>query len=168
MERFINLGFCKKSMADGIKPLEILVIDDDSDIRKILERLLITSGYGVTLASSGNHGIQEYAKSVEKGEPFRLVFTDLIMEDGTGIDVTRAIKSKNPDTAVYGMTGYEADKDHERLKAELEGVGPDGILQKPFSFPLIKGIAQQVALGQNHKQFAADYLARQLQDKSQS
>jgi len=148
-------------MAEKIKSLEILSIDDNISLSSLLSKILVRCGHRVTTASSGNEGIEKYIEADSKGTPYELVFTDLTMQNGTGVDVTKAVKLKNPNTPVYVITGYVDGKDYARLQQELRELGPDGILQKPFNLDLIKGIAEKVAIGQDHRKFVTEYLAQE-------
>jgi len=81
---------------------EILVIDDEPMIRSMMDHALTTMGYSVTEAGS----VSEALNLVEKGEKrFDAFVTDYNLEDGTGLDIMREVKSQSDKTPVILMTG---------------------------------------------------------------
>ncbi|MGD2080330.1 MAG: sigma-54 dependent transcriptional regulator [Nitrospirota bacterium] len=79
----------------------ILVVDDEKDICKALEFLLLGEGYAVKTAQSG-----EEALEILKKEGFDVVLSDLKMEKVDGMAVLEETKRLRPDTAVIIMTAY--------------------------------------------------------------
>jgi two-component system response regulator PilR (NtrC family) len=68
----------------------VLVVDDEPDIRELLELTLIKMGLDVVTA--GNVGD---AKARAGSEPFNLVLTDMRMPDGEGIEVVEFIAEQD-------------------------------------------------------------------------
>jgi len=147
-----------------IRPLEILVIDDNPIIRDLLGAIL--SAEHVYTARDGQEGIEMYvaryeaAKTDSTVRPYDLVFTDLNMPRASGADVTRRVKELSPDTPVYVVTGNEPTEEYAKLAKELGQLKPDGIIKKPFGIGVIIGLAEQVKAqitpqnpsGYNHNQ----------------
>jgi len=79
----------------------ILVVDDEKDICRALEFLLLGEGYEVKTASSG-----EEALAMLRKESFDVVLTDLKMEKMDGLALLEEAKKLSPDTAVILMTAY--------------------------------------------------------------
>jgi diguanylate cyclase (GGDEF)-like protein len=79
--------------------LRILVIDDEEDIRGVLSRVLEAEGHDVTLASSGEDGLEFY-----KADPFPLVITDMNLGGMDGIQLLREIRMIDPDCLVVIIT----------------------------------------------------------------
>lgn len=79
----------------------ILVIDDDSEIRYSLERVLGANGYQVESASSGEEGIER----AEKSQP-PIVFLDNRMRGMTGIETLQHLRSASPHSMVVLMTAF--------------------------------------------------------------
>jgi DNA-binding NtrC family response regulator len=101
----------------------ILVVDDEKDICKALEFLLLGEGYEVRTASSG-----EEALEILKGESFEVVITDLKMGKVDGIGVLKETKRLYPDTAVLLMTAFASvDSAVEAMK-----LGAHDYIVKPF------------------------------------
>jgi two-component system, NtrC family, response regulator HydG len=84
----------------GMK-LSILVIDDEESIRFTFERFLTLEGYGVMTASN----CREALDGIKKGK-VNLVFADIILPDGTRIDVLREIRYIQPTCPVVMITPY--------------------------------------------------------------
>jgi len=133
-------------MTQEQKPLEVLVIDDEEMIRDLLKDLIRGTGANVTTAVDGREGIDKYVRMLESGTPYDLVFTDLMMPKATGVDVTRAVKEKSPNTPIYVITGREATREYESLRANLGELAPDGVVAKPFKINQIRSIVEEVRI----------------------
>ncbi|MFB3820032.1 MAG: response regulator [Candidatus Methylomirabilales bacterium] len=103
----------------------ILVVDDDPGLRRTLEEVLAVHGQPTALAGS----VRE-AQALLKEGSFDLVFLDVILPDGTGADVFRALRAIDPAALVVLMTGFP---DHPAV-AEALALGPVMLMRKPFGF----------------------------------
>ena len=79
----------------------ILIIDAEERFRRILSKLLESSGYDVTAKASGAHGLTAYLKA-----PFPLVITDVNIPDMTCVDLLQQIKRRNNHTEIIVMNNY--------------------------------------------------------------
>ncbi len=79
---------------------KILVVDDETSIRKTFEIFLSKEGHQTFLAES-----VEEALTLFKEQDLDLIITDIIMPEISGMDLLDTIKSKNPDIPVIIMTG---------------------------------------------------------------
>jgi PAS domain S-box-containing protein len=79
----------------------LLLIDDEEGIRKVLGLTLKDAGYEVSIAIDGEHGLELF-----KQENPAIVLTDIKMPGLDGIEVLRRIKSISPDTEVIVITGH--------------------------------------------------------------
>ena len=104
-------------------PGRILVIDDEPQITRVLRAALSAQGYDVRTANDPEEGLQVF-----KDWPPDLVVTDLMMPGISGVDVTRAIRSR-AGTPVLILSV----RDHERTKVEALDAGADDYVTKPFS-----------------------------------
>ena len=82
-------------------PANILIVDDDPQMRKTLANLLRREGYVTAEADGG-----EQAGQLLGEELFDLVITDLHMEPVSGLDLLRAIKQTNPELEVIVVTAF--------------------------------------------------------------
>src|SRR5687768_4730165 len=106
------------------RPGRILVVDDEASITDALELLLGERGHEVRSARS----VGEAEAALGSG-PFDLVFTDLRLPDGSGIDLLARVKRDSPETEVILMTA------HGSLDLTIEAIkrGAFYYLEKPFT-----------------------------------
>ncbi len=110
-----------------VRPLRLLIVDDDPLIIESLRETLRADGHRVTVADGGQAGIDAFEAARARGEPFELVITDLGMPYVDGRKVSATIKAASPNTPVVLLTGWG-----QRLAAENQ-VPPhvDRVLNKP-------------------------------------
>ncbi|MBI2658116.1 response regulator [Candidatus Woesearchaeota archaeon] len=126
-----------------VKPLELLVIDDEPHVLDLWKEFFELSGARVTKASSGNEGIELYNARLADN-PYDAVISDLNMSNGSGVDVTRAVKILSPLTQVIVITGREANEEYARLRQELGELKPDAVLTKPIQFDDIQYLVDKI------------------------
>ncbi|MDY0301853.1 MAG: sigma-54 dependent transcriptional regulator, partial [Trichlorobacter sp.] len=80
---------------------EILIIDDDTSLRRVLEFNLQEAGYKVTAAASGEEGLRVFAEIMPA-----LVITDMKMPNMDGMQVIKSIKEQSPATPVIMITAF--------------------------------------------------------------
>ena len=66
---------------------QVLIIDDEPGIRKLLRLILENQGYSVVTAADGREGLRIFLQ-----DPPELVISDIIMPDMDGIEVIRTFK----------------------------------------------------------------------------
>jgi DNA-binding NtrC family response regulator len=79
----------------------VLVVDDESDIRESLEVLLGTEGYAVDLAQNAAEGLH---KMESRG--YDLVLLDLMMPDRSGMEVLQEVRQRDRETPIFMITAY--------------------------------------------------------------
>ncbi|MGA9062540.1 MAG: response regulator transcription factor [Terracidiphilus sp.] len=104
-------------------PGRILVIDDESQITRVLRGALSAQGYDVRTANDPEEGLRLF-----RDWPPDLVITDLMMPVMSGVEVCRTIRSRGS-TPVLVLSVRE----HERSKVEALDAGADDYVTKPFS-----------------------------------
>ena len=103
---------------------KVLIVDDEPDIREILNLLLSSNGYKVFSSSDGENAIR-----ILKEEPtIDLIILDIMMPHEDGVQVLRKIREFSTIPALF-LTA----KIHENDKAEAYESGGDDYLTKPFS-----------------------------------
>jgi CheY-like chemotaxis protein len=90
------------------RPLRILCIDDEPDLRQVMHDVLELDHHQVTVATGGREGLDLFRSSLHAGEPYEVVITDLAMPDINGHHVARAIKAESPQTPIIMLTGWGA------------------------------------------------------------
>ena len=81
--------------------LNILVVDDQLDVRRGLQRLIGSLNCDVSIGASG-----EEALHLLQEKPFDIVFTDIKMEGISGVDLLNQVQETWPQTEVVMITGY--------------------------------------------------------------
>jgi signal transduction histidine kinase/HAMP domain-containing protein len=124
-----------------VRPLRILIIDDDPLIIESVRETLRADGHRVTAAEGGQAGIDAFEAARAAGEPFELVITDLGMPYVDGRRVAASIKAASPNTPVVLLTGWG-----QRLTAENQ-VPPhvDRVLNKPPRLREIRAALAELA-----------------------
>ncbi len=79
---------------------QILIIDDDQQIRLLLKKIFEKEGFRVIEAQDGNEGIRKFR---EKGAD--LVITDLVMPEKEGIETIIELKKEFPDVKIIAISG---------------------------------------------------------------
>lgn len=123
----------------------ILVVDDNSDLRVYVSRILRSAGYAVLLARNGAEGLE-----VARSHNPAVIITDLMMPLVSGLDLIRMIREDETlkRTPVILLTA-KADED-----TRIEGVerGADAYLSKPFNDrELLAEVRNLVALKENER-----------------
>jgi two-component system sensor histidine kinase/response regulator len=132
-----NFGLGKEKAKKRFKPsrdlrgMKVLVVDDNATSRDILQAMLESFTFKVSVAASGPEGITEL-ESAEKDNPFELVVMDWQMPGMDGIEASRRIKnntslSKIP--AIVMVTAYG----REEVMQQADEVGLEGFLLKPVN-----------------------------------
>ena len=116
--------------------LNILIVDDDEDIRLTLKEVLSLPGYNVWSASGGFEAIK-----MMKEVDFNIVITDIKMPGVDGVQVTRKFKEANSDTTIIVITGHASI---QSALALLEA-GAYDYITKPFNIDEVRIIVRRAA-----------------------
>jgi two-component system response regulator PilR (NtrC family) len=101
----------------------VLVVDDEEDIRDVLDFELSRRGFAVTTAESG-----EQAIAFALARRFQVAITDLKMPGLDGLETLRALKEIDPALPVVVATGFAS----QETNVECAERGAFGCLWKPF------------------------------------
>jgi DNA-binding response OmpR family regulator len=102
----------------------VLVVEDDKDIARLLDLHLRDEGYSVTVAFDGKTGLTQVLS-----KPYDIVILDLILPGMDGLEVCREIRNRKDYTPILMLTAKSTDVD--RIVG-LE-MGADDYLTKPFN-----------------------------------
>ena len=106
---------------------EILIIDDEPGVLKLLRKILEGAGHSVTAAPDGEVALEHF-----EGQPADLIITDIFMPGMDGIEFLVNLRKTAPDARVLAMSGGGIlSRDQALSDASL--LGADHILHKPFS-----------------------------------
>ncbi len=104
---------------------QILIADDDPQIRRVMRMTLVAHGYEVSDAASGDEALEK-----ARAGRFDLVLLDINMPGLGGLETCRSIRSCS-NTAIIMLTVRDAEKD----KVEALDAGADDYVTKPFRMP---------------------------------
>ena len=139
-----------------IEDAQILVVDDELSMREVLEFMLAREGYRVACAGSGREAINAINR-----QDFDLVLSDIRLGDLTGLDVLKAAKAKNPNTAVIMISAYASTEN----AVEAMNLGAFDYVPKPFDNAELKGTiakALEVRNNETEKDAAEEEVKRTL------
>ncbi len=112
-----------------IRPLRILLVEDEFINTKVAVKMLTNQGHKVTLASNGSKAIELFRK-----EKFDIIFMDIQMPEMDGVQATFAIRALEKEWGntihipIVAMTAYAMKGDRERLMS----FGMDEYVSKPL------------------------------------
>ena len=79
---------------------QILIIDDEEQIRAVFREMLERSGYEVFEASNGEEGLM-----LQREQPADLIITDLIMPEKEGLETIRELRQEFPEVKIIAVSG---------------------------------------------------------------
>ena len=105
--------------------IEILIVDDNADIRNILNELILDAGYKTRIAANYNQALKEIDKKIPD---VAILDVKLDKGDNDGIELLTYIKSKNKDVPVIIITG------HANIEMAVSSLkhGAFEFIEKPF------------------------------------
>jgi signal transduction histidine kinase len=110
-------------------PFTILIVDDEEDIREVLEIALMDMGHEVFLAPDGKKALELF----EEQHP-SIVITDIKMPVMGGIELLKQVKRRSPDTQVIMITGHgDMDLTIDSLK-----FGATDFITKPVNVDILE------------------------------
>ncbi len=109
------------------KPIRILVIDDDDEVRDTLCNILRSAGFEATAARNGEEGLRLFD---EVGTD--AVVTDIVMPGMEGIETIRELRRRRAGVKIVAISGGGRSGVADYL-ALAEKLGADATLYKPFS-----------------------------------
>ena len=105
-------------------PSRILVVDDEASLREMLQILLKRQGYKVETAD----GVSAARRKITQNAPYDAVITDLLMPDGTGMEVLQAVEERASETQTLMITAHATTE--QAVQAMRKGAYD--YVQKPF------------------------------------
>ena len=102
----------------------ILVVDDETAVRRFAARVLQREGYTVVEATDGMEALELVRMN---GAPVEIVVSDIVMPRLNGVELTKALSESHPSLPVILMSGYAT-----AALSELGIAAPCGMLTKPF------------------------------------
>ncbi len=130
--------------------IEILIVDDNADIRNILKELILDAGYKTRVAANYNQALSEIDK---KMPDVAILDVKLDKGDNDGIELLSHIKSKNNDVPVIIITGHA----NVELAVSALKHGAFEFIEKPFDktrlLNFIKRAVENLNLKSQNKEY---------------
>jgi len=106
---------------------QILVTDDDADLRGTLEKLLKLRGYSVQVGRDGLEGAKLLAQN-----RYDLLITDIVMPNQEGLESIIQARKRYPELKIIAMSGAGKTSTEVYLRV-AKNVGANAVFQKPWS-----------------------------------
>jgi len=114
----------------------ILLVEDEKNLRTLVESFLTGWGYNVLIAADGEEALT-ICREIEGRVD--LVITDMVMPNISGVELVRQIRRLRPETPYIYMSGYPAEMAGHNI-----AIDPDFYIQKPFSPSQLSRMLEQV------------------------
>ena|SRR6184192_3402511 len=114
---------------------KILVVEDDPDIRKILEIFLTEKRFQVKVTDGADTALTTLDQ-----EPVDVILSDVRMPGMSGLELLRHLKDRDPDIQLVLMSAYSSVKD----AVEAIQLGAADYVEKPIDFRRLERVLQTV------------------------
>ena len=128
-----------------VESARILIVDDDENIRKVLQAILEDEGYAIETAETAKKGIEKSEKAF-----YNLALIDVRLPDMEGIELLSKLRSFKPKMRKIIVTGYPT------LQNAISAVnkGADAYVMKPFEVEkILQTIREQLKKQKEDKSF---------------
>jgi CheY-like chemotaxis protein len=105
---------------------QILIIDDEDEVRSMLRQMLEQAGHEVTEAVNGTEGIEIYEQDAPD-----LIVTDIIMPEKEGVETIISLRRADPDLPIIAISGG-GRLDATDFLTMARKLGARHTLSKPF------------------------------------
>jgi two-component system, response regulator FlrC len=115
--------------------IDILIVEDDANLREAITDTLKLAGYSVTVAENGQAALARFGE-----QNFGMVITDMQMQPMDGLELLRAIRLQNQEIPVVVMTAYGTiEKAVESMR-----LGASDYIVKPFDADALLDVAKRL------------------------
>jgi DNA-binding NtrC family response regulator len=135
----------------------ILIVDDDENIRKVLETILEDEGYTVESAETAKKGIEKSEKAF-----FNLALIDVRLPDMEGTELLAKMRDTKPKMRKIIITGYPT------LQNAVTAVnkGADAYVMKPFDVEkILQTIREQLKMQKEEKSYSEEKVAEFIETR---
>ena len=117
---------------------QILVIEDDEQIRGLIKEVLEDSGHDVVESSDGEEGLKKFSLN-----PNSLVITDILMPGMEGLETIRNLRTEAPNAKIIAISGGLEGKGINVLELAKK-FGAARIIAKPFDLSQLLGAVEEI------------------------
>lgn len=118
----------------------ILVVDDDSALRRLVSTILERRKFSVAEAADGGQALEMLSTTA-----FDLVITDIVMPEIEGLELVRYVRARHPSAKVMAVSGGGSHLvSYTQLAKE---VGADDVLAKPFTPAELVAVVERLLSG---------------------
>ena len=127
------------------RPKYILFVDDDQRINELAREITQSFRADLTIATS----VGEARDAINSGIPFDVVFLDVRLTNGNGVELYREIAARFPKLKVIFMTAFFSDE----LQSKIEAIGPARVYSKPRLLDLrfLRQLFAQIGIGERQR-----------------
>jgi two-component system cell cycle sensor histidine kinase/response regulator CckA len=119
----------------------ILVMDDDTLLQEVYQRMLRQLGYSPVIVPGGEEALEAYRAALDCGEPFAAVIVDLTIPGGLGGKETiRRLLAMDPGALAVISSGYSKDP----VMARYAEYGFKDVVEKPFTASRLSEVLHRV------------------------
>lgn len=112
---------------------KILIVDDEESVLMLLSEILEQEHHDITVASTGQEGINKY-----QADAFDLVVTDLVMPEKSGLDLIMELRKLDPGVKVIAISGGGGIHGRFDYLPIAKLIGALRIVKKPFQVDEVK------------------------------
>ena len=114
---------------------KILIVDDEENIRRIFKKALEKKNYAVHTAKNAEDALQKI-----KNQNYLLIFSDIFMDEMSGLTLLKEVKKINPQAKIVVMTA----QDTMNNTIEAMRTGAYEYISKPFDFEAVYALVDRV------------------------
>ncbi len=122
---------------DGPGQPTILVVDDEPDMLRLVEAILLEQGYRVILAKGADNAIRAFEKMPKRPD---LILTDVVMPGMSGPALVDHLLGLDPNIRVLFMSGYDDRQIVQKYVVE-RGFA---LIPKPFTLQKLGAVVAEV------------------------
>ena len=116
----------------GAYSKNILIVDDNFNLREILKNFLESSGFQIATARDAEEALRLLRKNF-----FALMLTNYTMPGITGAELISLVKANYPYLKIWGMSSLDR-------KEEFYRAGADFVLEKPFQLSRLSALLETI------------------------
>jgi DNA-binding NtrC family response regulator len=121
----------------------LLIVEDDSEMRDLLRKVLEKEGYRVCATADGHEALASLSRAT-----FDLVVTDMLMPDNGGLELLRVLRKTHPTLPVIIITAFGDWGSYSRA---LE-LGASAFISKPLKMAELIGAIHTALAGRGASQ----------------